>query len=76
MNIQNDTKQMLKECGWTQQRLAKAAGVHFVSLSRFLKREYPYTLAEKIVPFVYGDQRPKPRELEDTRSAKPEPDQM
>lgn len=58
MNMKTDIRQMLKSSGWTQNQLAKAAGVHFTSLSRFLSGKGEPSVAERLVPFVYGDKRP------------------
>ena len=64
MNISHDLELMLAESGWTQDRLAKESGVHFVTLSRLRKRlaeEEDKSALSKILPFVYGDKRPPAR---------------
>ena len=59
MNIQNDTKVMLKEAGWTHRHFAKELGVNENALCRYLNRKKPSrSITEKIIPYVYGELRP------------------
>ena len=55
--MQQDIRKMLAETGLTQTEFAKIAGVHPVAFSKFMNRE-GCSIAERLVPFVYGDKRP------------------
>lgn len=60
MNIREDTRKMLKECGWTHDQLAQAIGMDRSVLTRYLGLENKKgTIAERLLPFVYGHKRPK-----------------
>ena len=67
MNIKKDTLTMLVESGWTQQKLAKETGIHPTNLCDYLRGKRKPSIAEKLLPFIYGDKRPpakaSPRDL-------------
>ena len=58
MNITNDIRTMLRESGWTQERLAREANIHPVSLSNLLNGNRKKSVIDELKPFVYGDMRP------------------
>ena len=58
MSIQTDVKTMLRESGWSQDRLAREAELNPSALSKFMGREEGKAIAERLWPFVYGDKRP------------------
>lgn len=57
MNIQDDTRALLAEIGMKQKDFAALVGVHPIALSKFL-RSKGCSIAERLVPYVYGDKRP------------------
>lgn len=58
MNITNDIRTVLKESGWTQERLAKEANIHPVSLSNLLNEKRKKSVIDALLPFIYGEKRP------------------
>lgn len=58
MNITNDIRIVLKESGWTQERLAKEANIHPVSLSNLLNEKRKKSVIDALLPFIYGEKRP------------------
>lgn len=52
MDIQNLTSSFLKASGWNQAQLAKAIGVHKVSLSRYLHHRIRPSIGEKLAEFL------------------------
>ena len=63
MNITNDIRTMLRESGWTQERLAREANIHPVSLSTLLNGKRKKSVIDELLPFVYGDKRPSNGQL-------------
>ena len=52
MDIQQLTTSFLKSSGWSQWQLAKAIGVHKVSLSRYLHHRIRPSIGEKLAEFL------------------------
>ena len=58
MNITNDIRTVLNESGWKQERLAKEANIHPVSLSNLLNEKRKKSVIDALLPFIYGEKRP------------------
>lgn len=53
MDIQKITKQILKDRGWTQDRLAREVGIHPVTLCRLLQNPFPPKSAyDKLLSYI------------------------
>jgi len=65
MNIRKRTKRFLAETGWSQEKLAKAIGVHVISLNRYLNAQRRQSTGEKLADFFETFERKAGEETAD-----------
>lgn len=64
MDAQTDIKSFLDRSGWTQERLAKEAGIHPVTISRIMtgERGAGGKTLKRLWPFIYASAPSQPPE--------------